>query len=321
MKKRETESELNRRDFLRVIAGAAVGSVWSWHSRGDEETRGNPEFTFGVAADAQYGDCPSLGTRHYRASLKKLAECVREFNAGKVDFAVHLGDFIEQDFTSFDSLLPIWNKLTMPNYHVLGNHDLSGVADEYKNAVAAKLGMKSRYYDFKVKGWRFVVLDGNDLSVGGVFPREGNPRYEEGLAMQKKVAAAGKPNAHSYNGGMGTKHVAWLKDKLQKACHAGEKVILFSHFPVFPPNLHNLWNDDQLLEVIESYECVVAYVNGHNHAGNYGQKDGVHYLTLKGMCETPDENAYAIVEVYDDRLKVVGYAREPDRELRLKHAP
>jgi len=315
---KDIENTISRRDFLRAIARAAIGAGLGWRCYAADDS--NPqatEFTFGVVADVQYGDCPSVGSRYYRASLKKLAECVREFNAKKVEFAIQLGDFIEQDFAAFDAVLPIWNRLDMPKYHVLGNHDLSGVQDQQKNAVVAKLGMKSRYYSFKVNGWRFVVLDGNDVSVLGVFPREGNPRYEEGLAMQKRVAKMNKPNTPDWNGGIGSEHIAWLKAELQKASGAGEKVILFSHFPVFPPNVHNLWNEDEVLRVIESNQCVVAYVNGHNHAGNYAERNGVHYLTLKGMCET-DETAYAIVEVHGDHLNLVGYGREPGRILKLQ---
>jgi hypothetical protein len=35
------------------------------------------------------------------------------------------GDFIDRDFESFDVVGPIFNKLRMPKYHVLGKHDFS----------------------------------------------------------------------------------------------------------------------------------------------------------------------------------------------------
>jgi manganese-dependent ADP-ribose/CDP-alcohol diphosphatase len=315
---KHTENTMNRRNFLRAIAAVAIAAGFGLHCGAEDNPRPpGPKFTFGVVADVQYGDCDPVGSRYYRASLKKLAECVREFNARKVDFAIQLGDLIEQDFAAFEPVLEIWNCLDMPKYHVLGNHDLSGVEDQQKNAVVAKLGMKSRYYSFKVKGWRFIVLDGNDVSVLGVFPREGNPRYEEGLAMQKRAAEMNKANAPDWNGGIGSLHRAWLQAELRKAASEGEKVVVFCHFPVFPPNVHNLWNDDEVLEVIESNRCVAAYVNGHNHAGNDGEKNGVHFLTLKGMCET-EENAYAIIEVCADHLKIVGYGRERSRVLKLR---
>ncbi|MEK9784277.1 MAG: hypothetical protein VW312_06495, partial [Opitutales bacterium] len=60
--------------------------------------------------------------------------------------------------------------------HVLGNHDFE-VADEYKELVPKKLGMPSKYYDFKIKNWRFICLDGNDLSFIA-YPK-GTEKYRE----------------------------------------------------------------------------------------------------------------------------------------------
>ena len=93
-------------------------------------------------------------------------------------------------------------------------------------------------------------------------------------------------------------------------------VMIFCHFPVFPKNGHNLWNDNVLTDLLARYTCVAAYVNGHNHAGNYGQRDGIHYLTLKGMVDT-EESSYSVIEVYADRLVVKGFGRETNRDLPL----
>ncbi|MFC2947641.1 hypothetical protein [Virgibacillus sediminis] len=69
---------------------------------------------------------------------------------------------------------------------------------------------------------------------------------------------------------------------------------------------------------IESAGNVVAYVNGHNHAGNYALKNDVHYVTLQGMVKTEDSNSYSIVQVYKDRLEIDGYGREEDRVLKIE---
>ena len=65
---------------------------------------------------------------------------------------------------------------------------------------------------------------------------------------------------------------------------------------------------------------MAAYLNGHNHAGNYGQLNGIHYLTLKGMVDT-EKTSYAVIEVYTDRLVVKGFGRETERELPLPQRP
>ena len=92
--------------------------------------------------------------------------------------------------------------------------------------------------------------------------------------------------------------------------------MLFCHFPVHPKNNHNLWNDGALTGLLARYPCVAAYVNGHNHAGNYGEKSGIHYLTIKGMVDTL-KNSYGVVEVYEDRLVLKGFGRQEDREMKL----
>jgi len=109
----------------------------------------------------------------------------------------------------------------------------------------------------------------------------------------------------------------WLHRVLEKATANKEKVIIFCHFPVYPENVHNLWNAGELIQVIENYSCVRAYMSGHNHDGNYGMKNGVHYLTMKGMVDT-EQNSYSVVNVYKDRLEIQGFGREKDRVLEIR---
>ena len=102
---------------------------------------GSPLFRFGAVADCQYCDKTS-GKRKYDLSPKKLSACVKHYNKLNLSFVVHLGDFIDRDFESFDKVVPIYNRLKAPHYHVLGNHDFE-VADDKKALVPAKLGLKN----------------------------------------------------------------------------------------------------------------------------------------------------------------------------------
>ena len=85
---------------------------------------------------------------------------------------------------------------------------------------------------------------------------------------------------------------------------------------MFPDNVHNLWNAEEVLARIDAHASVRAFMNGHNHKGNHSVRKGVHYLTLKGMVDTAS-TSYAVVEVAQGRLVVRGFGREPDRELVL----
>lgn len=86
---------------------------------------------------------------------------------------------------------------------------------------------------------------------------------------------------------------------------------------MYPENEHNLWNAPEILKLIESYSCVKAFMSGHNHQGNYGLKGGIHHLTFKGMVET-EHTSYSKIQVYADRLKVIGFGREENRLLKFK---
>ncbi len=44
------------------------------------------KISFGIIADVQYCECVPQGTRFYSNSLKKLAECTRDFNARELRY-------------------------------------------------------------------------------------------------------------------------------------------------------------------------------------------------------------------------------------------
>lgn len=109
-----------------------------------------------------------------------------------------------------------------------------------------------------------------------------------------------------------------LEAELDAAQAAGETVIVFDRVPAAPEDQHNLWNYQEVQALLAGYPNVMAYLNGHNHAGHYGEVDGIHYVTVEGMLETATTTAYAIVEVYGDRIEIDGFGRATDRVLPFK---
>ncbi|WP_176330408.1 metallophosphoesterase [Oceanobacillus rekensis] len=271
-----------------------------------------PKIEFGLVPDAQYCDCEVNGTRYYRNSVDKLIEAAQTFNERDIDFTVQTGDLIDRDASSFSTMLPIYNMIEGPKYHVLGNHDFPMTTDEIVNI----LDMPNQYYDFKHKNWRFVVLDTNDLSLYA--NPEGSEKYQQAEAMYDHLVEDGAINGQTWNGGVSNEQLLWLREVLNKAEKANEKVVVFGHKPVYPENNHNVWNDEEVVKELEAAGNVVAYFNGHNHAGNYAMKKGIHYVTLQGMVETENTNSYSIVQVYKDRLEIDGYGREQDRVLNIQ---
>src|SRR4029453_11452175 len=120
-----------------------------------------PLLSFGVISDVQYADQPDLGARAYRDSPAKLEWCASAMRKERPSFVIHLGDFVDAGAASLDRISPVWNKMPAPRYHVLGNHDFVVPGE----SPAKRMGMPAPWYDFSVKSWRFVILDGMNLSA------------------------------------------------------------------------------------------------------------------------------------------------------------
>ena len=291
-----------------VILIYSVFHLGSITSCSEIEKTGKP-FSFGVIADCQYSQNEDYQNRRYSLSGQKLTEAVSHFNEMNIEFVIQLGDLIDKDYVSYDTILPILKNLDIPYYHVLGNHDFS-ISDTLKDKLMEKLSLRSRYYDFAVQDYRFIILDGNDISFHA-HPKE-TEAYKDAVFFFRKNDI----DSPEWNGAIGKKQLTWLRSLLDKANKTNEKVILMCHFPVYPEDQHNLWNAREVLELLESYACVKAYLNGHNHQGNYGFRKGIHYLSFKGMVET-EKTAYSKIQVYADSLKVIGFGREENRVLKF----
>lgn len=246
------------------------------------------KFSFGIIADVQWGDKDKEGGRNYREALGRLEESVVALNGSELAFTIQLGDLIdghadnlEKTRADLERALDMYQRLDMPGFHVVGNHCI--VAG--REFLRQKLDLTQFYYDFTLpstRGWRFIVLDGND---GG-----------EGV--------------------LGAEQLAWLSLTLQRAKDSGEKVIVFNHYALLEEaaRQHRMKAPEPILAEIEAAGVVVAYFAGHDHAGGYTFRNGIHHVTLRGMIEAKN-NAYAVVEVYANRLKKIGYGKEPSREM------
>ncbi len=94
--------------------------------------------------------------------------------------------------------------------------------------------------------------------------------------------------------------------------------MVLAHHPVLPSRAHVAWDAPAALEIALRRRSVVAWFCGHDHAGAYAERDGVHFITFQGMVETPDRNAYAFVSINGGRMRIEGRGREPSRDLILR---
>jgi predicted phosphodiesterase len=273
--------------------------------------------TFGVLTDVQFQAAPASGTRYYDRSWLKLRQALDAFDGRGVRFVVHLGDLINGDAAGYDLILPAFAHAPAPVRFVIGNHDFD-VADDLKAGLLGRLGVGPGYYAFSEGGWRFVVLNGDELGFN--FPKNEGLARESG-EMYAALAAAKRPNATRWNGGIGRAQLAFLEAELASADRSGRPVAVFCHFPVLPPAGHNLWNDEAVVALLDRHPAAKAYFAGHNHAGDAAVRNGAVYLTFAGLLETPDTIAGAVVTLDRDRIIVDGFGREPDRAFPLRPGP
>jgi 3',5'-cyclic AMP phosphodiesterase CpdA len=247
--------------------------------------------TFAVLADIQYGDKETQGARHFRTSLLRLQDGVTDLAQRDLAFVIQLGDIVDgqakdlpKTIADQEAVLQVLARQPAPVYHVLGNHCLN----LGKDRLQQRYNVERFYYDFTVArapGWRFVVLDGNDAGYGV----------------------------------LGAEQLAWFTATLERAAAAHERVLCFCHFALLAeaaPN-HRMATPAPVLEIMDRSACVVAWFAGHDHAGGYAVRNGVHHVTVKGLVEAPETGAYGLVELYPDHLREIGVGSEPSRDLPL----
>lgn len=272
--------------------------------------KADESFSLAIIADCQYADKDSQGARLYRECPKKLAKAVDDINTMDVKAVLHLGDFIDEGYANFETLNNITAKSKVPVYHVLGNHDF-WIDDSKKPLLTKVLGMPARYHTFDINNWRFIVLDGNDISHRG-WPKSSQKHINNMEIIKEKYAKM--PN---WNGAMGEEQLKWLERELQVAKKAHKRVVILNHFPVYPVDPHVLWNHEQVMALLSKYNDVItAWFNGHNHKGDYGVKNGIHFVTFHAMLDT-QQTAYSRVTFSDNQIQITGKGRQPDLLLKL----
>ncbi len=292
---------------IAILLLVTVAMAFRWMESPAAPTCDNSLFSYGIIADCQYCNCPANGSAYYGNSIPKLQEAVDSINARSVAHTLHLGDFIQRDWESFDSVEPVYSSLDSAHYYALGNHEFT-IEDSQKPLILSRLGMPDYYYDFTAHNWRFIVLESTELAF---YSETVHPdKVAERDALWSQIS--GDINAKTWNGGISQEQLNWLDATLADARSKGQKAVVFAHHPVWPLANSSLWNYQDVIDVLEAHDNVVAYMNGHRHSGDYAIKNGIHYVTFQGMLLTPDENSFSVVEVFRDRLEVNGYGRQDD---------
>lgn len=297
--------EWSRRSFLKATLAAASAPMLA---RGAE----NEGFEIGLVADAQYADIEPTRVRFYRKAVARLGEAVDHFNGRQLAFCAHLGDLIDREWRSLDEIMKPLAASRHRFLHLLGNHDFEVLAEQ-KPKVPGRLGLERRYYHVDHRDFRFVVLDTTDISIYAHAP--GTSEHQAAAAELSRLQATKLPQAKPWNGALGDAQLQWLEGVLRTAAARRLKVIVLAHHPLLPAANDTLWNSEVILALLGRHPVVVAWLNGHNHAGAFAEHRGVPLVTLHGMVDTPDTTAFATARILADRLIITGHGREPSREL------
>jgi metallophosphoesterase (TIGR03767 family) len=121
-------------------------------------------------------------------------------------------------------------------------------------------------------------------------------------------------NPGGYNdGSVGDAQLNWLRERLDEAQKQRKLVMIFSHHG--PRSLENpiqapdpldpestdlpRHQTDAVLEVVDAFSCVIAWVNGHSHANVITQRDGWWDIGTAAHIDWPPQSR--MIEVVDNR--------------------
>lgn len=305
-----------------------------------------PLFSFGVISDVQYADIPDgrsyIGIpRYYRHSILVLQRAVQNWNHNqKLKFAINFGDIVDgfcpkdQSLNAVKKVVNEFNKFNAPVYHMIGNHCLYNLPrDKLLPLLEIPSVDDHAYYDFSpTPEYRFVVLDGYDISAIG-WPQN-HPSTLEALNFLREKNPNSEKNSPSglagverrflmFNGAVGKQQLEWLDCILQEASKLKQKVVICCHLPLDPvASTHEalLWNYDEVMDVIHRYNCVKVCLAGHDHRGGHSVDScGIHHRVLEAALECPPgSDSFGYVNVYDDRLSLIGTDRLQSTEMCFK---
>lgn len=302
--------------------------------------------TLGLIADIQYADIEDgfnfAGTqrRYYRRSLKLLKKAVEEWKENKVSFVIDLGDTIDgknmetqSSNSALQKVLDLFDSCQVPVYHIWGNHEFYNFSQEF---LGKSTSMNPRYltgcFDDNLclythfspcKQLRLVLLDSYDVSVLGRSSDSSSYMEASKILLKNPNEDKNSPNGLigsrqrfvMFNGGISKEQLQWLDNLLEKSDKDGEDVLIFGHTALKSDSICLCWNYREVLDVLHSHRCVLAYVSGHAHHF-YSCTDvrGIHHFTMPGVIEAfaKAESGHSMIDVYEDKIVVRGNDLMPE---------
>lgn len=216
------------------------------------------EFRFGIIADPQVlprnteGNLPHPSQPALEQACKELMQLEKP-----LDFLILLGDLVNTaDDPSYENFVQCMQEITCPIVIVHGNHDSRAPFTPHKKMLRRYMDSEDMYYSFHAGNWHFVVL----------------PCYE----------------------GVYNEFCDEITDYLQQdlEAHRDWNTVVLIHMHGLPQgNSQSEWYcyvlelRRKVAAIIEQYDNVKFYINGHAHPGlkaaykNMRRHNGIVYLT------------------------------------------
>lgn len=243
------------------------------------------ELKFVQITDSHFSTTMNNATQRDVENSKYILEkAILDINSLKnIDFVAFTGDNIDQASTdALKDFLKTANKLNVPYYVVIGNHEVfkSQHLDkkEYMKIVRRHSNSCKKYsanYVFKKKGVVFIVVDGAKEVIPGP------------AGYYKKDT------------------LKWVDKKLTK--YERKKVVIFQHFPVVEPyynRTHMTYNVADYEAVLAKHKNVIGIFSGHFHANGETYKNGIYHASAPALVQGPHQYKVIDLKITKDDVQI-----------------
>lgn len=272
-----------------------------------EKSRVQKSCRIALATDSHYALKDDLDDKCYADALLKMEEFVKTVNQLGCDFAIHLGDFKDEDLvpdeqSTLDYLKKMeheFSKIEASRFHCLGNHDLDSITKKQFLEIAENSGIEAGgiepflgYYSFDMNSVRFIVLDANFDEIGK------DHYFSRGGDWQKPWIPP--------------RELKWLEETLESSPFP---CVIFIHHPLYAyvknGHSYHIVNHMEVRKALQSSGKVLTVLNGHMHEEMFHELNGIKYFALNSMLEGTfvQRNCFYMMEIRPDLMLLERYDR------------
>lgn len=221
----------------------------------------------------QVTDTHYISGNEFRKNV--LDAAINDINTLKdVSFVVFTGDNIDKaDPDYLKDFVRIVNKLNVPYYLIIGNHEV------FKNGDLSK----SRYME--------IIKENNFF----YHPKEPNYKFKKN-GFKFLIADGAKEVIPGSNGYYKQDTLDWIEKELYR--HPNMPTVILQHFPLVPPKdmaTHSTYKAENYLEMLNRHNNVIAVISGHYHINGEQMKDGIYHISSPTLLNEPYQ--YKIIDI------------------------